>query len=291
MQTNKQSLMFKETFDKIPIMEGLGMPRVEGVGPTRMEGITTKMRGWTDQPYYYPYYKDPAQEVCSYPSPAPSPIQPTGQIQLWQFLLELLADSAAAPYITWEGSTGEFKMTDPDEVARRWGERKSKPNMNYDKMSRALRYYYDKNIMKKVHGKRYTYKFDFHSLMQLCQGLDPSLAARTLPDLPHLLSPPSTTSSYSKSSLSYWPTSSYSSLSSLYSTPAYTAPPTSYHTEKPGPGLKREAFLPPSEVTRNLWTSKPENEMTPRNLWSNLNMSPLSFSQRNAQYFVPQLTS
>ena len=66
MQTNKQSLMFKETFDKIPIMEGLGMPRVEGVGPTRMEGITTKMRGWTDQPYYYPYYKDPAQGKSSH---------------------------------------------------------------------------------------------------------------------------------------------------------------------------------------------------------------------------------
>lgn len=26
----------------------------------------------------------------------------------------------------------------------------SKPNMNYDKLSRALRYYYDKNIMTKV---------------------------------------------------------------------------------------------------------------------------------------------
>lgn len=42
--------------------------------------------------------------------------------------------------ITWEGTNGEFKLTDPDEVARRWGERKSKPNMNYDKLSRALRY-------------------------------------------------------------------------------------------------------------------------------------------------------
>uniref|UniRef100_A0A183AG95 ETS domain-containing protein n=1 Tax=Echinostoma caproni TaxID=27848 RepID=A0A183AG95_9TREM len=41
-------------------------------------------------------------------------------------------------------------LVDPDEVARRWGERKSKPNMNYDKLSRALRYYYDKNIMSKV---------------------------------------------------------------------------------------------------------------------------------------------
>jgi len=85
----------------------------------------------------------------------------SGQIQLWQFLLELLSDSRNADSITWEGTNGEFKLVDPDDVARRWGERKSKPNMNYDKMSRALRYYYDKNIMCKVHGKRYAYKFDF----------------------------------------------------------------------------------------------------------------------------------
>ncbi|XP_078538113.1 Friend leukemia integration 1 transcription factor isoform X2 [Lissotriton helveticus] len=93
----------------------------------------------------------------------------SGQIQLWQFLLELLSDSCNASCITWEGTNGEFKMTDPDEVARRWGERKSKPNMNYDKLSRALRYYYDKNIMTKVHGKRYAYKFDFHGIAQALQ--------------------------------------------------------------------------------------------------------------------------
>ncbi|XP_055701435.1 DNA-binding protein D-ETS-3 isoform X2 [Phlebotomus papatasi] len=93
----------------------------------------------------------------------------SGQIQLWQFLLELLSDSANAGCITWEGTNGEFKLTDPDEVARRWGERKSKPNMNYDKLSRALRYYYDKNIMTKVHGKRYAYKFDFQGLAAATQ--------------------------------------------------------------------------------------------------------------------------
>ena len=64
----------------------------------------------------------------------------SGQIQLWQFLLELLSDPANSMCITWEGTNGEFKMVDPDDVARRWGERKSKPNMNYDKLSRALRY-------------------------------------------------------------------------------------------------------------------------------------------------------
>lgn len=89
---------------------------------------------------------------------------------MWQFLLELLADASAnSSIIAWEGSNGEFKLIDPDEVARRWGERKSKPNMNYDKLSRALRYYYDKNIMTKVHGKRYAYKFDFNGLHQLNQ--------------------------------------------------------------------------------------------------------------------------
>lgn len=93
----------------------------------------------------------------------------SGQIQLWQFLLELLADRANVGCIAWEGGHGEFKLTDPDEVARRWGERKSKPNMNYDKLSRALRYYYDKNIMSKVHGKRYAYRFDFQGLAQACQ--------------------------------------------------------------------------------------------------------------------------
>jgi hypothetical protein len=41
--------------------------------------------------------------------------------------------------LRWEGEKGEFKMVDPEEVARKWGERKNKNNMNYDKLSRALR--------------------------------------------------------------------------------------------------------------------------------------------------------
>ncbi|XP_022659324.1 transcriptional regulator ERG homolog [Varroa jacobsoni] len=105
----------------------------------------------------------------------------SGQIQLWQFLLELLSDSSNASCIAWEGSNGEFKLTDPDEVARRWGERKSKPNMSYDKLSRALRYYYDKNIMTKVHGKRYAYRFDFQGLAQATQPQGPSTSLGVSP--------------------------------------------------------------------------------------------------------------
>lgn len=105
--------------------------------------------------------------------------QTSGQIQLWQFLLELLGEPAQhASCIVWEGRDGEFKLTNPDEVARKWGERKSKPNMNYDKLSRALRYYYDKNMMTKVHGKRYAYKFDFVALYQAIQSQNSSEAAQ-----------------------------------------------------------------------------------------------------------------
>lgn len=109
--------------------------------------------------------------------------QGSGQIQLWQFLLELLSDPVNEAVITWEGTTGEFKILDPDEVARRWGERKSKPNMNYDKLSRALRYYYDRNLMTKVHGKRYAYKFDFRALEQLQQAQQSDPQSRPTPDM------------------------------------------------------------------------------------------------------------
>jgi len=42
------------------------------------------------------------------------------------------------------------------------------------------RYYYDKNIMSKVAGKRYTYKFDFNGLMQACQQMTTVTSAETL---------------------------------------------------------------------------------------------------------------
>ncbi|KAI1898794.1 hypothetical protein AGOR_G00076030 [Albula goreensis] len=83
----------------------------------------------------------------------------SGPIQLWQFLLELLSDRSCQSFISWTGNGWEFKLTDPNEVARLWGRRKNKPNMNYEKLSRGLRYYYDKNIIHKTAGKRYVYRF------------------------------------------------------------------------------------------------------------------------------------
>ncbi|XP_011638904.1 DNA-binding protein Ets97D isoform X2 [Pogonomyrmex barbatus] len=83
----------------------------------------------------------------------------SGQIQLWQFLLELLTDKEYRDAIQWVGTEGEFKLNQPEAVAQLWGARKNKPSMNYEKLSRALRYYYDGDMISKVHGKRFVYKF------------------------------------------------------------------------------------------------------------------------------------
>ncbi|XP_067025821.1 ETS translocation variant 1-like isoform X1 [Acropora muricata] len=79
---------------------------------------------------------------------------------LWEFLLELLADERYSSLITWTNKDmREFKLRNQEEVAKCWGELKQRPGMNYDKLSRALRYYYQKNIIKKVSGQRLVYKF------------------------------------------------------------------------------------------------------------------------------------
>lgn len=83
----------------------------------------------------------------------------SGPIQLWQFLLEQLTDPSSQDVISWTGDGWEFRLADPDEIARRWGRRKNKPKMNYEKLSRGLRYYYDKNIIHKTPGRRYVYRF------------------------------------------------------------------------------------------------------------------------------------
>lgn len=72
-------------------------------------------------------------------------------IHLWEFLLELLEDERYVPLISWtRKEEGEFKIKRQEELARRWGRLKQRAGMNYDKLSRALRYYYQKGIIKKV---------------------------------------------------------------------------------------------------------------------------------------------
>ncbi|XP_050501653.1 DNA-binding protein D-ETS-4 isoform X1 [Diabrotica virgifera virgifera] len=83
-------------------------------------------------------------------------------IHLWQFLKELLASPQTyVSCIRWiDRSKGIFKIEDSVKVARLWGKRKNRPAMNYDKLSRSIRQYYKKGIMKKTErSQRLVYQF------------------------------------------------------------------------------------------------------------------------------------
>ncbi|XP_033836698.1 ETS domain-containing transcription factor ERF [Periophthalmus magnuspinnatus] len=150
--------------------------------------------------------KTPGDSGFAFPEWAYKPESSPGsrQIQLWHFILELLRKEEYHDVIAWQGDYGEFVIKDPDEVARLWGARKCKPQMNYDKLSRALRYYYNKRILHKTKGKRFTYKFNFNKLVLvnypfIDMGSAGSAVPQSAPPVPtaastHFRFPPSTPS-------------------------------------------------------------------------------------------------
>lgn len=103
-------------------------------------------------------YRNVAREF--FPSDMPEP-NTNGRL-LWDFLQQLLNDPTQryTNYIAWKNhETGVFKIVDPAGLAKLWGIQKNHLSMNYDKMSRALRYYYRVNILRKVQGERHCYQF------------------------------------------------------------------------------------------------------------------------------------
>lgn len=106
-----------------------------------------------------------SSSVSSPPSSVTSPKtgrQGSAHIHLWQFLKELLGSPQTyGTAIRWlDRSRGVFKIEDSVRVARLWGNRKNRPAMNYDKLSRSIRQYYKKGIMKKTErSQRLVYQF------------------------------------------------------------------------------------------------------------------------------------
>lgn len=81
--------------------------------------------------------------------------------KLWEFIRDLLLSERTNPsFIRWERrEDGVFKFVQSDKVAKMWGERKQNPKMTYEKLSRAMRYYYKSKVLLPVFGRRLVYKF------------------------------------------------------------------------------------------------------------------------------------
>ncbi|XP_062919316.1 ETS homologous factor isoform X2 [Mobula hypostoma] len=80
---------------------------------------------------------------------------------LWEFIRDILLDSEKNPgLIKWEDrSEGIFRFLKSEAVAQLWGKKKNNSSMTYEKLSRAMRYYYKREILERVDGRRLVYKF------------------------------------------------------------------------------------------------------------------------------------
>ncbi|XP_072905228.1 ETS homologous factor isoform X3 [Hemitrygon akajei] len=80
---------------------------------------------------------------------------------LWEFIRDILLDSEKNPgLIKWEDrSEGVFRFLKSEAVAQLWGKKKNNSSMTYEKLSRAMRYYYKREILERVDGRRLVYKF------------------------------------------------------------------------------------------------------------------------------------
>eukprot|EP00731_Ephydatia_muelleri_P006044 Em0003g292a len=79
--------------------------------------------------------------------------------QLWEFTLKILERPSYSYMVSWENKKeGVFRFHNAQAFATLWGRHRNRPNMTYDKVARALRYYYKRDILNQV-GGRLTYKF------------------------------------------------------------------------------------------------------------------------------------
>nr|CAD2169191.1 unnamed protein product [Meloidogyne enterolobii] len=86
--------------------------------------------------------------------------------KLWEFIRDALKDPRTCPSIVrWEDpSEGVFRIVESERLAFLWGQKKNNQKMTYEKLSRAMRTYYEKQILVPVpksglYPKKLVYKF------------------------------------------------------------------------------------------------------------------------------------
>uniref|UniRef100_A0A8C9ZY98 E74-like factor 3 (ets domain transcription factor, epithelial-specific ) n=1 Tax=Sander lucioperca TaxID=283035 RepID=A0A8C9ZY98_SANLU len=84
---------------------------------------------------------------------------------LWEFIRDILiSPERNQGLMKWEDRReGVFKFLKSEAVAQMWGQKKKNSSMTYEKLSRAMRYYYKREILERVDGRRLVYKFGKNS--------------------------------------------------------------------------------------------------------------------------------
>ncbi|XP_059185104.1 ETS-related transcription factor Elf-3 isoform X2 [Centropristis striata] len=84
---------------------------------------------------------------------------------LWEFIRDILIHPERNEgLMKWEDrQEGVFKFLKSEAVAQMWGQKKKNSSMTYEKLSRAMRYYYKREILERVDGRRLVYKFGKNS--------------------------------------------------------------------------------------------------------------------------------
>ncbi|XP_029358056.1 ETS-related transcription factor Elf-3 isoform X2 [Echeneis naucrates] len=84
---------------------------------------------------------------------------------LWEFIRDILIHPEKNQgLMKWEDRReGIFKFLKSEAVAQMWGQKKKNSSMTYEKLSRAMRYYYKREILERVDGRRLVYKFGKNS--------------------------------------------------------------------------------------------------------------------------------
>eukprot|EP00117_Sycon_ciliatum_P037212 scpid41532/ scgid27877/ ETS-related transcription factor Elf-4; E74-like factor 4; Myeloid Elf-1-like factor len=99
---------------------------------------------------------------------------PPASLQLWEFLLHHLERGTAQDAIAWiDDRSGKFRIVNSEKIAKMWGDYRSVPAMDYEKMTRALRYYYRRRILEKLQ-RRLIYQFSTEIMQQVTSYRTPT---------------------------------------------------------------------------------------------------------------------